>query len=114
MLQSILHFFQSLYDRRGLQELIRWGGAPLVCFIVFIETGLFVGFFLPGDSLLITAGIFAAAGVVPSTLASTAGDGVRDRWRSARLLDWAQARGPRFIGRKIRCFFRRSHLATCS
>jgi membrane-associated protein len=34
----------------------------LVCSIVFIETGLFVGFFLPGDSLLVTAGIFAAAG----------------------------------------------------
>jgi membrane-associated protein len=41
----------------------------LVCSIVFIETGLFVGFFLPGDSLLITAGIFAAVAAVPlSTL----------------------------------------------
>jgi len=29
---------------------------------VFVETGLFVGFFLPGDSLLVTAGVFAAAG----------------------------------------------------
>jgi len=48
----------------AIRELIRWGGAPLVCGIVFIETGFFVGFFLPGDSLLITAGIFAAADVV--------------------------------------------------
>src|SRR5262249_45935731 len=33
-----------------------------ICGIVFVETGLFVGFFLPGDSLLVSAGIFAAAG----------------------------------------------------
>ena len=65
VLDSILHFFRALYSPEGLRELIRWGGAPLVCLIVFIETGLFVGFFLPGDSLLVTAGIFAAADVVP-------------------------------------------------
>lgn len=34
----------------------------LVCVIVFVETGMFVGFFLPGDSLLVTAGVFAATG----------------------------------------------------
>ena len=65
MLQSIVHFFQSLYDPQGLQQLIAWGGPTLVCFIVFIETGFFVGFFLPGDSLLVTAGVFAAAGTIP-------------------------------------------------
>jgi len=65
LLQSILHFLHSLYSTDGLRELIRSGGAPLVCTIVFIETGFFVGFFLPGDSLLITAGIFSAAGVIP-------------------------------------------------
>ena len=54
MLQSFLHFLHSLYDPDGLKELIRSGGAPLICGIVFIETGFFVGFFLPGDSLLIT------------------------------------------------------------
>lgn len=65
MLDPILHFLRSLYDPEGLKELIRTGGAPLVCTIVFVETGFFVGFFLPGDSLLVTAGVFAAAGVVP-------------------------------------------------
>jgi membrane-associated protein len=65
VLESILHFLRSLYDPEGLKELIRTGGAPLICGIVFIETGFFVGFFLPGDSLLITAGIFAAADVIP-------------------------------------------------
>src|SRR5256885_16326450 len=65
VLDAILHFFHSLYNPEGLKELIRSGGAPLICAIVFIETGFFVGFFLPGDSLLVTAGIVSAAGVIP-------------------------------------------------
>jgi len=65
VLDAILHFFHSLYNPEGLKELIRSGGAPLICAIVFVETGFFVGFFLPGDSLLVTAGIFSAAGVIP-------------------------------------------------
>src|SRR5258708_35760369 len=65
VLDAILHFFHSLYSSEGLKELIRSGGAPLICTIVFVETGFFVGFFLPGDSLLVTAGIFSAAGVIP-------------------------------------------------
>src|SRR5262249_24592463 len=44
---------------------IRTGGAPLICVIVFVETGFFVGFFLPGDSLLVTAGILSAGAVIP-------------------------------------------------
>ena len=51
--------YHLLTDIKGL---IQWGGMLLVCTVVFVETGLFVGFFLPGDSLLVTAGIFAAAG----------------------------------------------------
>ena len=70
MLDSLIHFLRSLFDPEGLKELIRTGGPTLICGIVFVETGFFVGFFLPGDSLLITAGIFAAAAAVPfSTLA---------------------------------------------
>jgi membrane-associated protein len=46
----------------SLDDLIRWGGYAVLFAIVFTETGLLVGFFLPGDSLLITAGIVAAAG----------------------------------------------------
>src|SRR6266571_3591271 len=65
VLDAILHFFHSLYNPEGLRELIRSGGAPLICAIVFVETGFFVGFFLPGDSLLVTAGIFSAARVIP-------------------------------------------------
>jgi membrane-associated protein len=59
VLQFITNFLHHLLDVRGI---IQWGGAAMVCAIVFAETGLFVGFFLPGDSLLVTAGVFAAAG----------------------------------------------------
>jgi membrane-associated protein len=59
MVGSIEQLFHFLFNVKGL---IEWGGTLLVCVIVFIETGFFVGFFLPGDSLLVTAGVFAAAG----------------------------------------------------
>jgi membrane-associated protein len=45
-----------------LDDLIRWGGYLILVAIVFTETGLLIGFFLPGDSLLITAGLVAWAG----------------------------------------------------
>jgi len=57
--EIIRNFLHHLLDVRGL---IEWGGVAMVCVIVFAETGLFVGFFLPGDSLLVTAGVFAGAG----------------------------------------------------
>jgi membrane-associated protein len=59
MIASIQHLLHLLFNVQGL---IEWGGTLLVCIIVFIETGFFVGFFLPGDSLLVTAGVFAASG----------------------------------------------------
>lgn len=109
LLHSILQFLHSLYTPEGLRELIRSGGAPLVCTIVFVETGFFVGFFLPGDSLLITAGIFSYAGVIPLKwlllpvmLCAIAGDQV-GYWigRSA---------GAALYRREDSLFFRRSHL----
>lgn len=59
MIEIVGNAINTLYDVEGI---IHWGGILIICFIVFAETGLFAGFFLPGDSLLITAGIFAAAG----------------------------------------------------
>ena len=44
-------------------ELIRWGGYAGLALIIFAENGLLAGFFLPGDSLLVLAGIFAARGL---------------------------------------------------
>ncbi len=61
MFDSIRHLLLAVYDVQGL---IQWGGTLLVCAIIFVETGLFFGFFLPGDSLLVTAGVFAAAHVL--------------------------------------------------
>ena len=43
-----------------LEEIVRWGGYIGLFAIIFSETGLFLGFFLPGDSLLVTAGLFAS------------------------------------------------------
>jgi len=51
-----------LTGAHSLDDLIRWGGYVILVGIVFTETGLLVGFFLPGDSLLVTAGLVAAAG----------------------------------------------------
>src|SRR6201988_3284575 len=59
MISSVQHLLHILFNVKGL---IEWGGTVLVCTIVFVETGFFVGFFLPGDSLLVTAGVFAASG----------------------------------------------------
>jgi len=50
--------------RYGLDDLVRGGGYVVLFAIVFTETGLLVGFFLPGDSLLITAGLVAATGTL--------------------------------------------------
>jgi membrane-associated protein len=60
-LESWLEWLRGLLDVRAI---IQWGGVAGVTAIVFVETGLFVGFFLPGDSLLVTAGILAAAGLL--------------------------------------------------
>lgn len=59
MLEFLKHIIAQIYNVRGL---IEWGGTLMVCVVVFIETGMFAGFFLPGDSLLVTAGVFAGAG----------------------------------------------------
>ena len=48
----------------SLDSLVQWGGYGVLFAIVFAETGLLVGFFLPGDSLLITAGLLAANGTL--------------------------------------------------
>jgi len=45
-----------------LEEIVIWGGYIGLFLIIFSETGLLIGFFLPGDSLLVTAGLFAARG----------------------------------------------------
>jgi len=66
-------FFDNIYN---VPVLIRAVGPYGLMAVVFAETGLLIGFFLPGDSLLITAGLFAAKGdldirfLVPSLILS--------------------------------------------
>lgn len=50
-------------DEHFLKNLILFAGYPGLFLIIFAETGLLVGFFLPGDSLLVTAGLLAATTV---------------------------------------------------
>ena len=56
------HLVALLPQLPTLEEIIVWGGYIGLFAIIFSETGLFLGFFLPGDSLLVTAGLFAARG----------------------------------------------------
>src|SRR5512141_939467 len=58
-LDTLRSWFNYIMDVQGL---VQTGGYVALAIIVFIETGLMVGFFLPGDSLLVTAGLFAAKG----------------------------------------------------
>ena len=58
-MEFLWNLFHQIYD---VELLVRAGGLVLLTIIVFVETGLLIGFFLPGDSLLVTAGIFAAQG----------------------------------------------------
>ena len=46
-------------------EIVRSGGLPMLFLIIYAESGMMVGFFFPGDTLLFSAGILASAGVLP-------------------------------------------------
>lgn len=100
-------FFSHLYR---FDELIRWGGYVVLVIIVFAETGLLAGFFLPGDSLLVTAGLLSA---VEGTLniwvanlllsaAAIAGDSV-GYWIGYHA-------GPKIFSRDDSFFFHKNHL----
>jgi membrane-associated protein len=56
-------FGDLLHRLRDLPALVQWAGYAGMSAIVFTETGLFFGFFLPGDSLLVTAGLLASQGL---------------------------------------------------
>ena len=57
-MHDLIALFHKIYDVQGI---ITWGGLAALTFIIFAETGLLVGFFLPGDSLLVTAGIYCTS-----------------------------------------------------
>ncbi|HRJ98212.1 MAG TPA: VTT domain-containing protein [Ignavibacteria bacterium] len=102
----ISQFFSNLSN---LEELIKWGGLTVLIVIVFAETGLLVGFFLPGDSLLITAGLIAAQGYldiyvlnISLIIAAIVGDQV-GYW-------FGKKTGPKIFTREKSIFFAKDHL----
>ena len=115
-MEFITDLFHQLKDALNpkliIEMLLAKGGIFVyfgLIFIVFAETGLAVGFFLPGDSLLVVAGLFAATGklnlaILLSTLflAAVVGDAV-GYYTGLRL-------GPRLFKRQKSLLFRPSHL----
>ena len=57
-MHELMDLFHKIYN---VQAIITWGGMAALVAVVFSETGLLVGFFLPGDSLLVTAGVFCTS-----------------------------------------------------
>ncbi|MGZ5211464.1 MAG: DedA family protein [Kaistella sp.] len=68
-----MEHFESWKDLLNPEFYIQMGGFWLILFIIFAETGLFVGFFLPGDSLLFVSGIYAVE-IVKQSIGSTGND----------------------------------------
>lgn len=67
MIQTLLDFYRTLTNPERLIDLLStllsgWLGYAALFAIVYSETGLLIGFFLPGDSLLFTVGVVAGAG----------------------------------------------------
>ncbi len=100
--------FHTVYDVEGL---VRVGGLMALVAIVFAETGLLIGFFLPGDSLLVTAGLFAVSGHLELwslflfvSLAAIVGDAV-GYFIGVRT-------GPRIFSREDSLLFHKKHLIT--
>lgn len=106
-MEMVQEFFSRLYQ---FDELIRWGGYTVLVLIVFSETGLLAGFFLPGDSLLVTAGLLAAVegGIniwilnLLLSAAAISGD-TTGYWIGHQF-------GPRIFNREDSFFFHKNHL----
>ena len=84
----------GIKDLLNPQFYIEHGGLWMVLFIVFAETGLFAGFFLPGDALLFVTGIFSDK-IVSAALLPTG-----NQWADLSIL-WAHRAvdGHRVVGR---------------
>lgn len=65
--------FESWKDLLNPEFYIKMGGFWVILFIIFAETGLFVGFFLPGDSLLFVSGIYAVD-IIEATFGGSGSD----------------------------------------
>ncbi|MBZ5596575.1 MAG: VTT domain-containing protein [Acidobacteriia bacterium] len=114
MVHLILDFLRALTDPERLIQLLSgilagWVGYALLFAIVFSETGLLVGFFLPGDSLLFTVGVVAGAGdlnIVIVNLVLMAAAMIGDS--TGYLI--GRSTGPRIFNRPDSRLFKRDHL----
>ncbi len=111
-MEEIYDLLKQLVDP---ESIIKIGGISLLLFVIFAETGLFVGFFLPGDSLVFIAGIFCVShpeimdvNIIELELlmisAAVAGN-VVGYWFGHRM-------GKRLYKRKDSFFFKKRHLET--
>jgi len=105
-MEFLYEFFSNLQNLEGL---IKWGGYTVLAAIVFAESGLFFGFFLPGDSLLVTAGLLASRGylniwelIALLTIMAVAGDAVG--------YYTGKTAGPRIFSREKSLLFAKDHL----
>lgn len=57
-MNEVFEFIKQLTDP---ESIIKFGGIALLLFVVFAETGLLIGFFLPGDSLIFISGVISAS-----------------------------------------------------
>ncbi len=104
--------FRVLYSYMiglDVEKIVQSGGILLVGAIIFAESGLLIGFFLPGDTLLFTAGFFAAQGKLPLgwlivtvIVAAIAGDSVG--------YSIGRRTGPRIFRKKDGIFFRKEYI----
>lgn len=104
-------FWNSLQHFIDPEKLLKEGGFYVVVFVIFAETGLFFGFFLPGDYLLFLAGMFVATGrldvnifvlVLGLFLAAVAGN-FTGYW-------FGRKTGPMLYNRKDSFFFKKRYL----
>src|SRR5579864_3027603 len=114
MIHFLLDFLRTLTTPERLIHLLStamsgWLGYALLTGIVFTETGLLVGFVLPGDSLLFTIGVVAGAGqlnialiMVVLTCACLVGD-----WSGYWL---GRRAGPAIFNRPDSRFFKQEYL----
>jgi membrane-associated protein len=111
-MEIIIQFLNNLINPEWI---VQHGGLYIVALIVFIETGLFFGFFLPGDSLLFIAGMIIANSLSPFAiplvnlvfwigLIATAG--VLGNFAGY----WFGKKSDRFLFRKDRWLFKRKYL----
>lgn len=100
--------FQQLLDA---EELLRSGGFYLLLIVVFAETGLFFGFFLPGDYLLFLAGLFCASGLLPVSIYTLCGGLLMAAIVGNYTGYWFGRRtGPMLFKRKESLLFKRKYI----